>query len=302
MKNAGINGVLLGLLFLAPVFAAQASTGLTIQPVKVSQTMEKGGSVSGYILLSNASEAPVVVDMKVEDFIPNAGGDGVKFVSRSEGVTTVRDWITLNGGKSEITLGVNEQIQVPYTINAPANAEPGSHLGVIFFKAIDAADADKQLKIGTQVGTLVFVTIPGNHLQKGNILEFTGPAFVQQLPIVFRTKFENTGTVHFEPKGTIRITNLFGKEVAQVPVEGQVVLPTGVKELNTAFNADGVMLGRYTASIELFDGEGGRLSSQDHVFYVVPVWYILGFIIVLLVIYFGLSFLRSRIKISVKLK
>ncbi|MEK7511048.1 MAG: hypothetical protein AAB582_02345 [Patescibacteria group bacterium] len=293
--------LLLGVL-AGPLALSAASTGLTIQPVKISHTLEKGQSITGSISLSNASEEAVKVEVKIEDFIPNAGGDGVKFVSRAEGLTTVRDWITLNGGTAELTLQKGEQTSIPYTINAPQNAEPGSHLGVAFFKAINLADADKQLKVGTQVGTLIFVTVPGNYLQKGQILEFKGPLFAQSAPISFTTKFENTGTVHFEPKGVIKIKNLFGKTIAEVPVEGQVVLPTGIKDLTTVFATESFLLGRYVASIELRDGEGSLLSAKDHAFYVFPVWYTLGFIALLLGLFFGFRLLASRVHISVNLK
>lgn len=290
------------LLFFVGTGLLSAGTGLTIQPVKISHTLEKGATAQGYISLSNASEEDVQVDLKIEDFVPNAGGDGIKFVSRAEGLTTVRDWIVLNDGNPSIILKQDEKISIPYVIRAPANAEPGSHFGVAFFKATKLSDAEQQLKIGTQVGTLIFVTIPGNFLQKGNILSFAAPRFVQKSPVTFTTRFENTGTVHFEPKGTIVIKNIFGKKVADVPVEGQVVLPTGIKDLQTSFVTDGFLLGRYTAAINLVDGEGQVLTTESVSFYAFPVWYILSFIGVLVLVYFLLKFIRSKFSISINVK
>ena len=301
MKRIGALSLLLG-LGLLPFLALGASTGLTIQPVKISHTLNPGQTASGYISLSNASEVPVQVEVKVEDFIPNAGGDGVRFVARAEGVTTVRDWITLNNNVGEMTLQKGEQTSIPYVITAPADAEPGSHFGVAFFKAIDLAQADQQLKVGTQVGTLIFVTVPGSHLQKGQVLNFKAPLFVQSAPVTFTTTFENTGTVHFEPKGSITIRNLFGSIVAEVPVEGQVVLPTGIKDLQTTLQTDEFLLGRYTASIQLYDGEGTVLSSNERAFYAFPLWYVLGFVAAIAVLFFAFRFLGSRFDFSVKLK
>lgn len=296
--STGISVFLIGCVLLAPA-SLNAATGLTIQPVKISHTLNPGQEATGAISLTNASENAVVVEVKVEDFVPNAGGDGVKFVSRAEGVSTVRDWIVLNEGDGEITLAKDESISIPYTIVAPENAEPGSHFGVAFFKAVDQADADKQLKVGTQVGTLIFVTVPGNHLQKGDVLDFTGPGFAQKAPITFTTRFENTGTVHFEPKGSIRIRNLFGNTVTEVPVEGQVVLPTGIKDLRTTFETDDFLLGRYVATLQLFDGEGNELASKEHVFYVFPIWYGIAFLVVLALLFFLIRFLSTRVHISI---
>jgi len=280
---------------------AKASTGLTIQPVKVSHTMKPGESVSGVINLKNASQTEVNVEVKVEDFIPTAGATGVQFVGRAPGVTTVRDWITI-GGDESFVFDKGESRDIPYTINAPTNAEPGSHFGVAFFKANELDEAGVQLKVGTQVGMLIFITVPGNRLQKGKILDFQVPHFIQKGPVDFIIKFENTGTVHFEPKGEIKITNIFGKEVGTIPVEGQVVLPTGVSDLNARWNVTSFLLGRYKAELSIVDGEGNILTADSINIYAFPIWYILGFILVVIVIFFILKFLRNRLKVSISFK
>ncbi len=286
-------------LALALPVMVKASTGLTIQPVKISHTLSKNEAANGSILLTNASDDQIKVVLKVEDFIPNAGGEGVKFVSRSPGLTTVRDWITLNNGESEIVLGKNESRAIPYKIVTPADAEPGSHFGVAFFEASAIKDTGEQLKIGTQVGTLIFVTVPGNYLQKGNILSFSAPSFVQSLPVPFMINFENTGTVHFEPKGTIVVKNIFGKVVATVPVEGQVVLPTGTKDIQATFDGDGLLMGRYTADLSIRDGEGNVLTAKSIAFYAFPIKYAVIIILIVIALYYGLRFLKSKINISI---
>jgi hypothetical protein len=280
---------------------AHGATGLSIQPVKISQTLKPGQEVSGKILLSNASDEDVNVDVKVEDFIPTAGAESLQFVGRAPGVTSVRDWVTLEGG-STFLFKKGESREIGYTIKAPLDAEPGGHFGVAFFKATKASEANAELKVGTQVGMLMLVSIPGNHLQKGNILEFTAPKFLQVGPVPFTIKFENTGTVHFEPKGTIKITNMLGKEVGSVPIEGQVVLPTGVKNLNLQWNTKGFLLGRYTATANIFDGEGNELSGGTISFWAVPIWYVIGFIVCFVVLFFIIKFLKSRVSISINVK
>ncbi len=277
-----------------------AATGLSVQPVKILYTLTPGQTVSGKILLSNQSDEAVQVETKVEDFIPTAGSDGIQFVGRAPGVTTVRDWITLGDNKT-FTFEKSAQMEVPYTITVPVNAEPGSHFGVAFFKATKVSELTSALKIGTQVGVLVFITVPGNHLQKGNILDFTAPRFQQYGPIPFIMKFENTGTVHFEPKGEISIKNMFGKEIAQVPIGGEVILPTGIKDLKFNWNVTGFLLGYYRAVANVRDGDGTLLSSKEVGFYVIPVWYILAFLIGLIIIFFIIRFLKKRLKISISL-
>ncbi|OGG45373.1 hypothetical protein A2673_01110 [Candidatus Kaiserbacteria bacterium RIFCSPHIGHO2_01_FULL_50_13] len=273
------------------------STGLTIQPVKISKTIGPGESISGEIILKNESEGAASVEVTVEDFVPAAGSTNIQFVGRAEGVTTVRDWITLDAPDSFV-FGKGQSRNITYTIRAPSHAEPGGHFGVVFFKASDANEQG-QLKVGTRVGVLVFITVPGNQLQSGNVLDFSGPFFVQKGPVEFTIKFENTGTVHFEPKGTITITNIFGKEVGVVEVAGQAVLPTGVRDLAAAWNAEGLLIGRYVAEINIVDGEGRELTANRIAFYAFPILYVIAFLITIIVLFFGIKFIRKNIKISI---
>src|SRR3989344_1996329 len=296
-------------LFLAPVitvlffgfafsdFAEAASTGVTIQPIKISETIEPSNSKSGVITLSNASSQDVKVDISVEDFVPTSGSSNINFVGRAQGNTTVRDWIEIDSPESFVfENGAARDIR--YTINAPENAEPGSHFGVIFFKATEIKDGG-QLKIGTRVGVLVFVTIPGSQLQSGRVLDFKAPFFVKDPNVPFLISFENTGNVHFEPKGKVKIKNIFGKEVGEADVSGQAVLPTGVRDLNASWSTKGLLFGRYTASVVISDSSGAEFGAKETHFYAFPLEYGLWFVGLFVFIFLFLKFIKGKIHISV---
>ncbi len=288
-------------LMLAGSFATpvHAAVGVKIQPIKVSTTIDKGAESVGYITLTNESDQPegIIVETAVEDFVPLEGGSNINFVSRTEGLTTAADWITLDVPET-FELAPGEQKKVKYTIRAPEDAEPGSHFSVVFFKALKKDD-EGQLKVGTRVGSLFFITVPGNYEQKGEIESFTAPEFIQRGPVPFTIHFKNTGTVHFEPKGTIVIKNMFGKQVAEVPVEGQVVLPTGARDLNAQWSPSGLIAGKYTASLSITDGAGEVLTAQDVTFIAFPIWYAVIFFLIFIFIYLLLRFFRKHVNISI---
>ncbi|MBI2120256.1 MAG: hypothetical protein HYT94_01370 [Parcubacteria group bacterium] len=295
-------------LFISSFFAAQsafAGTGLTIQPIKVSHTLNPGEEAHGFISLTNASndDSDTKITLKVEDFLPFAGNEGVNFVGRAPGVTTAMDWISLGeNNEHEFLIKKGEAQRIPYVIRAPLDAEPGGHYGVLFFKATRTGEGET-LNIGTQVGVLVLITVPGNHLQKGQILDFlTSKKFYQKAPIDFSIRFENTGTVHFEPKGTITITNIFGKEIGEVPVQGQIVLPTGIRNLTAKWDVEGLLLGKYTAALSIVDGEGAELTAKSVSFYVFPVWYISEFFGAVILAYLALRYMRRKVKINISFK
>lgn len=281
--------------------AAFASTGLTIQPIKVSQTLSPGANVSGAIALTNASDGDVEVEVKIEDFIPTAGEATFQFVGRTEGVTSVRDWVEIDG-PTKFAFKKGETKNVAYTIRAPKDAQPGSHFGVLFFKATNAADVDAQIKVGTQVGVLVFVTIPGDYRQEGSIRDLAVPGFVTGGPIEMELSFENTGTVYFEPKGEIKVTNMFGNQVGSVPIEGYAVLPTGLRTMNFNWAVSGPMIGRYVATATVLDPEGKVVSEKSSVFWALPVWYVVGFLALAAFLFFGLRFVKRKLRITVSFR
>lgn len=303
VKNKGVSFLVAFTITFAGFFsfgsiAFAVSTGLTIQPIKISHTLNPGETIQGVISLSNASgDEEVEVQTSIEDFVPASGTSDIQFVGRAQGISTVRDWITFSVPQSFI-FKRGESKEIPYTIKAPLKAEPGGHFGVMFFKALKK-DGIGQLRVGTQVGILLFVTIPGNHLQKGKILDFYVAPFVNGDAVIpFNIKFENTGTVHFEPKGTIVVTNMFGREVAKVPVEGQVVLPTGVRDIVVGWQVVGFLFGRYTATLTIVDPNGEVLTGGTVVFYTAPIWYVINFIASVIVLWLVLRFLKKKVKIT----
>ena len=296
---------LIAILFLSAAFIGgvtktDAGTGLTIQPVKISQTINPGDEIQGKIYLANASEDDVIVTLKVEDFIPSAGTSNIQFIGRAPGLTTVRDWVSVDE-KTEFVFKKGEDKTIPYTIRVPKDAEPGGHFGVVFFKAVKKSDSEQQLKVGTQVGMLIFVTVPGNHLQKGEVKAFTAPKFLTSGPVPFILTFENQGTVHFEPKGSITIKNIFGKTVASVPIEGQVVLPTGIKDLHVQWLRT-LLFGRYTADVALYDGDGALMSAESLKFWVLPIGYIIGVLVAFILLFLFFRFLSKKLSFSISVK
>jgi hypothetical protein len=296
---AALSSVALVILFASVQFA-HAAIGLSIQPVKISETLNPGQTVTGELLLKNVSDVPVVVEFSTKDFLPVAGYDSIEIVQGAQGVTSVRDWITIDS-PTTFTFGINESKAIPYTITAPLDAEPGGHFGVMLFKATDQTEQGT-LRVGTQVGMLVLVAVPGNRLEQGQVLDFSTSKFFQRGPVIFSIKFENTGTVHFEPRGSIVVRNMFGSEVANIPVEGQVVLPRGVKTLTEKWDTSAFLLGKYSAIATIIDGEGNEISTKEISFWAFPIWYSASFFVTLVALYLFFRFIKRRVRISIVTK
>ena len=133
------------LLLIVPAFAS-ASTGLTIQPVKVLYTINPGQTVTGIITLTNAGNSKAFIIPSVQDFVPTAGSSNISFVGKAPGVTSVEDWVGLVVPPQGFYLDVNETKQVSFTITAPKDAEPGSHFGVDIIQGNGRIQCESSIK------------------------------------------------------------------------------------------------------------------------------------------------------------
>ena len=98
-------------LFVVPL-SVFAATGLTIQPIKISETVQPGESISGTLMLKNASDTAVDVTVSTQDFVPVSGADSIQFVGSAVGVTSVKDWIMLDS-KKVFSFAVGESVLIP---------------------------------------------------------------------------------------------------------------------------------------------------------------------------------------------
>lgn len=284
-------------LFL--VKSAEAAQGFTIFPAKVSLTVDKGMEGSSWIRVTNAGDAKVGVLISAEEIVPQAN-NSFNTLPKAPGISSIVDWLSID--KKVFNLKPNESKEVPFTIKVPADASPGSRFAIIFFAT--GAPADKkggQLAISARVGALVYVTVPGDFRQTGEILNFksSNKFIYQKEPIGFKFDFQNTGTVYFEPKGTITITNIFGKTTDTIPVEGQVVLPTGLRTINIAWPYSGWLFGIYKARLAISVTGKGDIATAETAIYALPLLPSLGALGILIILILIFWYIKKNFKFAI---
>lgn len=310
------------LLLVFPFDLVFAGHGLSIQPAKIVYTLNKGEVATSTIRVRNVGDERVKVGVNAQDFIPVAGDEGYQIVHRAPGITTVSDWIFFGlpytdedfatsttierdfASTTEFYLEVGQEVKVPYVIKTPLVADPGSHFGVLLFNARDATPGaeSNQLAVGARVGALTFVTVPGNRLENGKLLSFSAPHFVQKSPVNFDLSFENTGTVYFEPRGTIDIYNIINRKVGETPIFGRAILPTGVGKLTIPWIVDKWLFGRYLAKATVVSSDNRVLSTAETTFYAVPLKALAIFFGIIIVAFILLKLLRRYLNISISVK
>jgi len=286
-------------LVLFSVKRVEAAQGFTIFPAKISLEIDKGAEQSSWIRVTNAGDGKIGVLVSVQDMVPTANSGGFNYVPKAPGITSLVDWVSID--KKVFSLKPNESKEVPFSIKVPPDASPGSRFAIVFFATGAPAGEKGQLNVSARVGALVFLTVPGDFRQTGEILNFRSNRkfLYQKEPVIFKFDFQNTGTVYFEPKGIITITNIFGKKIVEIPIAGQVVLPTGMRSIGAVWEKPGYLLGIYNVHLAVSVTGKGDIASKDARFYALPLYPSLGALGVLLILIVAIWYIKKNFKFAI---
>ncbi len=289
MKRFLLNNlaVLFGaILLLVPSFAiGQTASRIAITPLNFELTVERGEVGGDQIRVLNSSyEEDVSVTMKVEDMFPEGEEGRVILQSPDEDLDTlaISRWVSFE--PETFTLEPREQKNVRFTIEVPETADPGGH-----YAGLIAGTQEREIE-GTGVGithriaSLVLLTVPGEMIEDLSVVDFkTGKDYYEQGPITFESRFKNEGTVHIQPDATVLIEDIFGREVARVPVEKRNVLPDATRKIETEWNVGNLWGGRYTATLTGSYGmESLPIEEKQVTFWAFPWKAGIGIILVLI--------------------
>lgn len=244
----GLFFVLISNLVFPPQIKAQApgGKGLTIIPPKFELFANPGDTVTEKIRVRNESDAPVTYAIVTEDFASSGEEGGVTLEEPgSESGYSLATW--LEPDRQDLILQPLEEATLTFNINVPRDAEPGGHYASLLFSS-GGTDVPGAANVTQRIGSLVLLRVSGNVDENATIETFEAPSYSQSGPISLTLRVLNQGNVHIRPKGTIVITDLFGRKVEELPLNGANVLPGAVRKMTTEWNKDN-LLGRYTATL-----------------------------------------------------
>ncbi len=299
------------LLVIPFILAASPAEALTVSPVKAELSADPGQKVTGELTLLNEQNETITFYSSFENFEPQGESGTPNFVPGQEGLAT---WIK---AASSITLKPQEKEVIPFSIDVPANAEPGGHFAAIFWSANPpATQATDQVAVGAKIGTLVLLKVSGDIKEGGAILDFSSQdkkTWFTALPVTFVYRFQNGGGDRVKPLGAVTIKNVFGGTSAVInanPSEGNV-LPASTRKFTlewvgngkpvgdgTGFFAmakaqwDNFALGSYAAVLHLNYGGSNEAETSFHLF-VFP-WQLLSIVAAALLVILAILVIGIR--------
>jgi hypothetical protein len=249
-----------------------------VGPGKVDLTLKPGETKIVQMTVTNRTGERRIFNLTTEDA---AGSTDVNtpivLLGNDRGPYSLKDYLSVPHKRFE--LGQNQRARIPVAISIPADAEPGGLYGSVLVDTVaieadsgETTDTVPQSAIIARIGTLFFITVPGEVEKDGKLKDFgTIPqkSFFQSGPIKFGVYYENNGPIHLAPYGEIRITNMLGDEVDFVQLEPWFVLPQSQRLREVSWNRE-FLFGRYKATAQVNRSYDDIVDSMSFTFWVLP--------------------------------
>lgn len=267
-----------------------------VGPGRAELEVKPGETITVEISVTNRISDNRTFELAVEDI---SGSDdasrSVVLLGDAKGPYTIKDYISFPS--TTFTLDLGDRARIPVTISIPPDAPPGGLYGSVLVSTIQVDDdptpaSGTRSPIIARVGTLFFVTVPGTVERSGktqDLLLTAGKWWYEKGPVEMNIVYENTGSVHLNPYGEIRITNLFGEEVGFIELEPWFSLPKSLRAREITWDRE-LLLGRYVATAKINRGYDDIVDELSVTFWVLPWKVVAGVFVVVFIIVFGLRF------------
>lgn len=304
MKSATAQKTLLTLSLLTifslniPKVNAQSAAGLSAIPPRLEITVQPDGSASQVIKVRNESKEAKTVTVEIKDIVVTDNKGTPTIVSSSDESSNrwaASNWIQVS--PSSVQLKAGETKSLTLTVMPPANALPGGHYAMVLHTPEGISSVSSTgTSIQTKVGTLIYITIPGDINQNALVQSFTAPKFSEFGPVNFTTTIKNLSDIHIQPIGAITVKNWFGRVTSRLSLQSEDniinIFPYTTRDFQNTLNKKW-LFGRYQASLQAVYGNNGGLITSNIFFWVIP-WRIIILIIAAISIIVTLTIISKK--------
>ncbi|MCH8821673.1 hypothetical protein IID23_04110 [Patescibacteria group bacterium] len=273
--------------------SATGNVGIQVSAPIYNFTIDPGESAQEIVKVRNVGDTTRIFYPEVFDFKPlnETGAPDFIIDAQDDSYTySLASWVKIS--TEGIKLEPNESSALNFIINVPADAEPGGHYAGILFGTSPPKVGGTQIAISNKVGSLILVRVAGDAKEQANVEEFSTPkSFLENGPVLFTVRINNTGSVHIQPKGVIEIKNTFGKTVNTISINENSanILPQSIRAFldgdgnNLNWNPSGLTIGKFTATLTLTYGDPAQNLTTSTSFWIVP-WKILLVLLLTIII------------------
>lgn len=223
-------------------------------------TLNRGQSKQDVVTVANNGDTTQTIKLyAVDGVVTNTGAYTCR--QDAEARVGLGSWTQLS--QSEVTLAPGKDINVPFTVSMPANADVGEHDGCIVFASADDAVSNStgNVQIHTRQAIRLVATVPGDLKRDITIQSFDfKPTDGKAL---YNVALKNVGNVSADVDVKVTVRSLFGNLLYSngggYPVLSNQVLQQEFEQTNKPFFG-GWYIAR--ASIQ-YDKHAGEFGTRD---------------------------------------
>jgi hypothetical protein len=190
------------LLTAAPVSAIEG--GLTISPTAVDRSVDPGGEFSSEILVANQGQVDYAYKVYATPY--SVSGEEYKpYFSPVAGAPDITTWFSFAQTSGNLKTG--NQNTVPFRVKVPAGTPAGGYYATVFVETEDKGANGVITR--KRVGAIIYLKVSGPVTEKGSVDTWHVP-FMQRDPLTATLKLANTGSVHYNSKVKVTVSDIFG--------------------------------------------------------------------------------------------
>jgi hypothetical protein len=213
-------------LSLHPDVAHAQSLPVAVNPTRIEITASPGDHVESSFKFWNGTDSDLAIHLEAVDVAPQ-DEEGHAAVEGENAANSLKTWVTPE--YPDLNVAARQEITLPFSMDVPVNADPGSHWGaLVAITAPVAAGVGAAVQVRT--GVILLVRVLGDVKEQLTLDSFMVPRFAEAPPIALEVRFRNEGTVHEAP-GAIEVRNMFGALVATGTLPVRNVLPGDVRKI-----------------------------------------------------------------------
>ncbi|TSC60754.1 MAG: hypothetical protein G01um1014107_250 [Parcubacteria group bacterium Gr01-1014_107] len=277
---------------------AGESRDFVVGPGKVEIVLNPGEERTVDLKVSNRMGVERTFLIEIEDFIGSQDpAQTVVLLGDVRGPYSLKDYLKVPA--FEFTLEHGERATVPVTISIPADEEPGGRYGSVIISTVTEKGeklSSASAAVISRIGTLFFVRVSGEAEESGILRSFrtkNGKKFFSKSPMEFEILYENSGSVHLNPYGEVRIKNILGKEVGAVFIDPWFTMPDSLRLREISWEKN-PLFGFYTAEASINRGYQNIIDHDQFSFLVLPWKLILVSLALIFIFILILRFIFKR--------
>jgi hypothetical protein len=258
---------------LSTRIVAQSVNGLSAIPTRLEVEVAADKANTQALKVRNESSETKNIEVHVLDFIVTNNQGTPRFIDNITEASNNRwaasSWIQLS--TTSLTLKPGETQGLSFTVLPPKNALPGGHYAVVYYtlETEPLYSSSTGASIQPNVGTLIYITVPGDINQSATIQSFSAPKFSEFGPIDFEATVKNSSDIHIQPVGAITVKNWLGGKTAQLSLNQANIFPYTTRDFQNTLDKKW-LFGRYQATFNAVYGTAGGLITATIFFWVIP--------------------------------